>query len=199
MPAVNTCRCPTPNASPRSTPWPRSARSATRTTTPWPRSVNGLYKTELIRRQGPWRNADHVELATLTYVDWFNQRRLHSELGDIPPAEFEHDHYARIRTRASSPNTHPDLMQKTGRFSHQVRFAASAPQPAHSERPTKRMARQGRVGDPRSALEHLADARGAEDAVLADPDSAVPTREVSATVQLALGRRDGDRSAGRDG
>ena len=66
-------------------------------------SVNGLYKTELIRRQGPWRNADHVELATLTYVEWFNQRRLHSELGDIPPAEFEADYYARTRTAATAP------------------------------------------------------------------------------------------------
>lgn len=63
-------------------------------------SVNGLYKTELIRRQGPWRNAEHVELATLTYIDWFNNRRLHSELGDIPPAEFEADYYARTRAQA---------------------------------------------------------------------------------------------------
>ena len=66
-------------------------------------SVNGLYKTELIRRQGPWRNAEHVELATLTYVDWFNQRRLHSELGDIPPAEFEHDYYAQTRANNKVP------------------------------------------------------------------------------------------------
>ena len=35
-------------------------------------SVNGLYKTELIRRQGPWRNVEHVELATLAWVEWFN-------------------------------------------------------------------------------------------------------------------------------
>jgi putative transposase len=60
-------------------------------------SLNGLYKTELIRRQGPWRNVDHVELATLAWVEWFNQRRLHSELGDIPPAEFEADYYAETR------------------------------------------------------------------------------------------------------
>ena len=66
-------------------------------------SVNGLYKTELIRRQGPWRHAEHVELATLTYIDWFNNRRLHSELGDIPPAEFEADYYARARTEATVP------------------------------------------------------------------------------------------------
>ena len=66
-------------------------------------SVNGLYKTELIRRQGPWRNAEHVELATLTYVDWFNQRRLHSELGDVPPAEFEHNYYAQTRANSKIP------------------------------------------------------------------------------------------------
>ena len=66
-------------------------------------SVNGLYKTELIRRQGPWRHAEHVELATLSYVDWFNQRRLHSELGDIPPAEFETLYYARTRATSKVP------------------------------------------------------------------------------------------------
>jgi putative transposase len=63
-------------------------------------SVIGLYKTELIRPQGPWRQADHVELATLTYIDWFNQRRLHSELDDLPPAEFEAAYYARTRATA---------------------------------------------------------------------------------------------------
>jgi putative transposase len=52
-------------------------------------SFNGLYKTELIRRQGPWRGLEDVEHATLEYVDWFNHRRLHGELGMVPPAEFE--------------------------------------------------------------------------------------------------------------
>ena len=52
-------------------------------------SFNGLYKTELIRHRGPWRGLDDVEYATLEYVDWFNHRRLHGELGMIPPAEFE--------------------------------------------------------------------------------------------------------------
>jgi putative transposase len=52
-------------------------------------TVNGLYKTELIRRQGPWRTVDEVELATLGWVHWFNTARLHEALGDIPPAEFE--------------------------------------------------------------------------------------------------------------
>ncbi len=52
-------------------------------------SFNGLYKTELIRHQGPWRGLDDVEYATLEYVDWFNHRRRHGELGMRPPAEFE--------------------------------------------------------------------------------------------------------------
>jgi putative transposase len=52
-------------------------------------SFNGLYKAELIRHQGPWRGLDDVEYATLEYVDWFNHRRLHGELGMRPPAEFE--------------------------------------------------------------------------------------------------------------
>jgi putative transposase len=56
-------------------------------------TVNGLYKAELIRRQGPWRTADQVELATLAWVDWWNRRRLHGAIGDIPPAEYEAAYY----------------------------------------------------------------------------------------------------------
>lgn len=52
-------------------------------------SFNGLYKTELIHHAGPWRGLEDVEFATLAYVDWFNQRRLHGELGMVPPVEFE--------------------------------------------------------------------------------------------------------------
>ena len=56
-------------------------------------SFNGLYKTELIRHRGPWRGLDDVEYATLEYLDWFNHRRLHGELGMVPPAEFETLYY----------------------------------------------------------------------------------------------------------
>ena len=66
-------------------------------------AVNALYKTELIKRQGPWRNAEHVELATLAYVEWFNHRRLHSEIGDIPPAEMEANHYHHHRAQQQVP------------------------------------------------------------------------------------------------
>jgi putative transposase len=52
-------------------------------------SFNGLYKTELIHRHGPWLGLTAVEHATLEYVDWFNHRRLHGELGMRPPAEYE--------------------------------------------------------------------------------------------------------------
>jgi len=52
-------------------------------------TVIGLYKTELIRPRGPWRNVDDVELATLAWVDWFNTQRLHGHLDDRPPIEFE--------------------------------------------------------------------------------------------------------------
>ena len=52
-------------------------------------SVIGLYKTELIRRDGPWSGVEAVELATLGWVDWFNKKRLLESLGYVPPAEFE--------------------------------------------------------------------------------------------------------------
>jgi putative transposase len=56
-------------------------------------SVIGLFKTELIKPQGPWRTAEQVELATLDYVDWYNHRRLFEICGDIPPAELEAAYY----------------------------------------------------------------------------------------------------------
>jgi len=56
-------------------------------------SVNGLYKTELVRWEGPWRGLDDLELATLGYVDWFNHTRLHSSLDYKTPAEFEAEYY----------------------------------------------------------------------------------------------------------
>jgi transposase InsO family protein len=52
-------------------------------------SVNGLHKTELIQAQGPRRTADQVELATAAWVACWNEQRLHSTCGDVPPAEFE--------------------------------------------------------------------------------------------------------------
>ena len=52
-------------------------------------TIFGLYKTEVIRRLGPWRSLEDVEFATLEWVDWFNNRRLFGPIGNIPPVEFE--------------------------------------------------------------------------------------------------------------
>jgi putative transposase len=52
-------------------------------------AVNALYKAEVIRKRGPWRSLEQVELATAEWVNWWNHRRLHGAIGDIPPAEFE--------------------------------------------------------------------------------------------------------------
>jgi transposase InsO family protein len=56
-------------------------------------SVIGLFKTEVIQRLGPWRHLDNVEVATLTWVDWFNTRRLLEPIGYVPPAEYEAQYY----------------------------------------------------------------------------------------------------------
>jgi putative transposase len=61
-------------------------------------STIGLYKTELIRKRGPWRTIDDVELATLEWIDWFNHRRLHSATYDLPPAEYEDLYYRQLNT-----------------------------------------------------------------------------------------------------
>jgi putative transposase len=61
-------------------------------------SIIGLYKTELVRNRGPWRGLDDLELATLEWVDWFNHKRLFHELGRIPPAEFEQNHYVQTES-----------------------------------------------------------------------------------------------------
>ena len=62
-------------------------------------SINGLYKTEVIRRQGPWRSLETVEFATLEWVEWFNNRRLLEPIGNVPPAEAEARYYAELETR----------------------------------------------------------------------------------------------------
>ena len=61
-------------------------------------TINGLYKTELIKPRGPWRTVEHVEIATLEWVDWFNHRRLYEHCGDVPPAELEAFYYGEHRT-----------------------------------------------------------------------------------------------------
>ncbi len=59
-------------------------------------SLIGLYKAECTKYEGPWRGVDDLELATLSWVSWFNETRLHSSIGHVPPLEYEAEHYRHI-------------------------------------------------------------------------------------------------------
>ena len=81
----------------------------------------GLYKTEVIRHEGPWKGLEEVEFATLEWVDWFNNVRLLEPIGYVPPAEFEESvlcsrscHGRRGETQTREPPLNP------GRFSHSL-------------------------------------------------------------------------------
>ena len=56
-------------------------------------TIIGLYKAELIYKDGPWRGVEQVEFKTLDWVDWFNNRRLFEPIGNIPPVEYEALYY----------------------------------------------------------------------------------------------------------
>ncbi len=90
-------------------------------------SFNGLYKWELIYRQGPWTGISGVEFATMTYVDWFNHRRLHGEItagpGYTTPAAFEarwHETYnsATLSTLESGSEQPADTNHPTKPVAH---------------------------------------------------------------------------------
>ena len=65
-------------------------------------TVIGLFKTEVIRPQGPWKSLDEVEFATLAWVDWFNNKRLLEPIGNRPPAEKEDEYYQQLKRSALS-------------------------------------------------------------------------------------------------
>jgi len=65
-------------------------------------STIGQIKAELIARRGPWRTLDQLEYALFEYLDWWNHRRLHGEIGLIPPAEAETLHYRQTRPREAT-------------------------------------------------------------------------------------------------
>jgi hypothetical protein len=52
-------------------------------------AFNSLFKAELVRNLGPWKNIDDLEIAVAEYIDWFNHRRLHGQIGLVRPVEFE--------------------------------------------------------------------------------------------------------------
>ncbi|MCE1181751.1 MAG: IS3 family transposase [Rhodocyclales bacterium] len=65
-------------------------------------TINGLYKTELIHRRGPWKTRESVELATLQWVHWFNHIRLLEPIGYIPPAEAEANYFWQLAEKAET-------------------------------------------------------------------------------------------------
>ena len=56
-------------------------------------AFNSLFKAELVRNKGPWCSIDDLEIAVAEYIDWFNHRRLHGEVGLVPPVEHEDNYY----------------------------------------------------------------------------------------------------------
>jgi putative transposase len=64
-------------------------------------AFNSLLKAELVRHRGPWKNIDDLEIANAEYIDWFNHRRLHGEIGMIPPVELEDTYHH------NTPHRHP--------------------------------------------------------------------------------------------
>ena len=91
-------------------------------------TVIGLFKTEVIRRAGPWRSLEAVEFATLEWVHWFNQRRLLEPIGNVPPAELEASYYESQRVSCRwRPDSHPDLSGKAGA----VQLSRSIPSRRH--------------------------------------------------------------------
>ena len=85
-------------------------------------SIIGLFKTEVIQRKGPWRHLEAVEFATLTWVDWFNTRRLLEPIGYVPPAEYEAHYYAQtsrgplVGSQIPTPRLMPPPTSACGTF-----------------------------------------------------------------------------------
>jgi putative transposase len=75
-------------------------------------SIIGLFKTEVIQRKGPWRHLEAVEFATLSWVDWFNTRRLLEPIGYVPPAEYEAHYYEQRREATTIDNNVPAEIPK---------------------------------------------------------------------------------------
>jgi putative transposase len=90
-------------------------------------TINGLYKTEVIRRCGPWRNIDAVEYATLEWVDWFNHRRLLEPIGNVPPAELEQAYYRQLEG-----SSHGGLTQTNESPENPGRFTDKPKKPGYS-------------------------------------------------------------------
>ena len=68
-------------------------------------ALNGTFKAELVTLHGPWRTRRDLELAVVEWIDWYNHRRLHSEIGDTPPVEHEQIWYRQQDLAVTAGNT----------------------------------------------------------------------------------------------
>lgn len=90
-------------------------------------ALNSLFKAELIRNLGPWTEIDVLEIAVAEYVDWYNHRRFHGEIGHIPPVEAESIYYAQLpaitQMERVKPSLHhtPESQDNMRQFEHEQR------------------------------------------------------------------------------
>ena len=76
-------------------------------------TINGLYKTELIYKRGPWKTRESLELATLQWVHWFNHGRLLESIGHIPPAEAEANYWRQAANTVQADCLHFNKLAST--------------------------------------------------------------------------------------
>jgi hypothetical protein len=86
-------------------------------------AFDSLFKAELIGNKGPWKSIGDLEITVAEHIDWFDHRRLHGEIGLLPPAEYEDDFYRPNPRRLPSPrqfraSTEPDV----GHIGGELRF-----------------------------------------------------------------------------
>ncbi|WP_407568324.1 IS3 family transposase [Arsenicicoccus dermatophilus] len=72
-------------------------------------AFNSIFKAELVRNRGPWKTIDDLEIAVAEYIDWYNHRRLHGQIGLIPPVEYETIYYAQNPAPATVEASEPSL------------------------------------------------------------------------------------------
>ena len=83
------------------------------------KTASVFFATEVTRHQGPWRNLEAVEFATLTWLDWFNNRRLFEPIGNVPPCEKEIEYYRTLQRSVLAACLKPMSLRKTpGSSSH---------------------------------------------------------------------------------
>jgi putative transposase len=92
-------------------------------------SVIGLFKTEVIRKDGPWRHLEDVEFATLEWVDWFNHARLLEPVGYVPPSEFEEAYCAHAAVTEAEKDSNKRASTEGGAVQLLLGLRAGAPDP----------------------------------------------------------------------